>query len=601
MPNVAVSLKDKMLDLARKSLYLLGPGRRRKWAILVVLAIIVTAVETTGAGLVFLLLGLAAQPDVPVDLPVIGDLRRLLPATDQQTALVLTAAVVGAFFIVRGLLIAGQTYAQQRVAHNAGAQLSRRLVRGYLAMPYAFHLRRNSAELIRNAVQSTQVVVQQVLFPSIRLVAEALLFLGLFALLVIVSPVATGLAVVVLGPTVWLILRVVQPRMKHWGRAAQSASRDSLQSAQQSLQGFRDVRLLGRERTFETQFARNRLDFARSQYMRATLADIPRALIETALVLFIVVFFALTVTLEGAAAGTLPVLGLFAYAGIRLQPSLNRIVSAVNNLRFAGPAINDLVEDLRLAEQVGTPAETAEQLAFEQSIKLRDVSYTYDGAAAPALTDVNLTIARGAAVGICGPTGGGKTTLVDLIVGLLPPTAGHVLVDGRDIHEHLAAWHRQLGVVSQSVFLLDDTLRRNIAFGQPDAEIDEQRLLEAVRIAQLEEFLNSLPEGLDTTVGERGVRLSGGQRQRIAIARALYRQPSVLILDEGTAALDNQTEAVLMEALEELRGDRTIIMVAHRITTVRACDRIFVVEDGRISDEGTFEELARRHALFSGT
>ena len=239
-----------------------------------------------------------------------------------------------------------------------------------------------------------------------------------------------------------------------------------------------------------------------------------------------------------------------------------------------------------------------ETLVLRDRWEVEEVNFTYEGADRPALEEVTLTIAPGEVVGICGPTGGGKTTLVDVITGLLEPTSGRVSVDGHDLREYDREWQRNLGIVPQMIFLTDESLRRNIALGVPTREIDETAVREAVELAQLSSFVDSLPAGLDTVVGERGVRVSGGQRQRIAIARALYRRPQVLIFDEGTSALDNQTEADLMRALERLRGDHTIVLVAHRLSTVRDCDRIVFLDKGRIAGLGTYDVLAETNAGF---
>jgi ABC-type multidrug transport system fused ATPase/permease subunit len=294
------------------------------------------------------------------------------------------------------------------------------------------------------------------------------------------------------------------------------------------------------------------------------------------------------------------VLGLFAYVGLKLQPSMQRIVRGINNLKFASAAIDDVHADLVLVEREAPDLaeESPPPLPFEREVLVEGVSFAYEGTDRPALKDVDLRIGAGEAIGICGPTGGGKTTLADLITGLLTPTSGRVIVDGVDIREHVRAWHSNLGVVPQMVFLVDDSLRRNIALGLPDKEIDEEAVSEAVHLAQLDEVVAALPQGLDTVVGERGVRISGGQRQRVSIARALYRQPKVLILDEGTAALDNSTEQKLMEALERLRGDHTIILIAHRLSTVRRCDRIVYVDEGRIAGTDTYDGLIRENTAF---
>jgi ATP-binding cassette, subfamily B, bacterial PglK len=587
-----------MTQILRKCFDLVGVGHRFKWAAMAALALVVTAVEALGAGLIFLLLALITDPTGGVRLPLVGDVQRFFPGVTEQRLMVGVAVSIALFSVIRSMLVFGQAYVQQRVVHNAGAQLATRLMRGYLAMPYAFHLQRNSAELIRNALQSVHSVITHAVTPLVRLFAELLVMVGLIAVLLSVSPTATALAAVVLGPLVWLLMRIIHPRVKTMGKRAQRAVKDSIQTAQQSLEGIRDVKLLGREPYFGREFARSRQVHASSLYTRAALAELPPALIECCLVIFIVLFFIINVVTGAEAGGTLSLLGLFAYVGLRLEPSLRKVVGAVNNLKFGAAAVEDVHADLqRFTAKPSRQGEGA--LPFGESLALEHVTFSYDGASRPALTDINLAIKPGEAIGICGPTGGGKSTLVDIIVGLLEPSSGAVEVDGRDIREAVSDWQRQIGVVSQAVFLLDGTLRENIAFGVEERAIEDDRVGEAVRLAQLDSFIESIPLGLETRVGERGVRLSGGQRQRVAIARALYRRPSVLVFDEGTSALDNRTEAELISALERLRGNHTLIMVAHRLSTVRRCDRILLVEDSRISDVGTFEELAARHELFA--
>jgi ATP-binding cassette subfamily C protein len=276
-----------------------------------------------------------------------------------------------------------------------------------------------------------------------------------------------------------------------------------------------------------------------------------------------------------------PTLALLAVAVVRMLPSFNRITGAVTMVRFGQFAVGVVHEDLRLLDHRGV-ADPAAPLAFHEAIRLEDVTYQYPGAAMPSLRGVSLEIPKGTVVGFVGSTGSGKTTLVDVILGLLGPTDGRVLVDGRDLRGHEAAWQMQAGYVPQDVYLADDTLRRNIAFGLPDAEVNEDAIWRAVDAAQVREFVARLPLGLDTVVGERGVRLSGGQRQRVGIARALYHDPEVLVLDEATSALDHDTERAVMDAVEHLRGSRTILLIAHRFSTVQGCDRVIEVARGRV-------------------
>lgn len=587
----------------RKLAQVVGAGHRTKWLLLVMAGLAVTGLEIIGAGLVFALITLVSNPGEDVDLPLLGDPVEILPfLSGDHLALAITGAVA-VFFIVRAGFLVGQTYLHARIVNNAAADIGTRLVRGYLSMPYVMHLERNSAELVRNAFYNVQTVKSSLLAPAVDLVAESLVVIGLMVVLLWIAPVATVSAILLFGPLVWFLLRWVKPRMKAYGRGAKDAESRGLELLQQGTAGIRDVRILGAEAQFSRRYRRTRRNFANLQTRRSTLSALPRVLIETSLVLFIAGFFATVLWVDTSGPGALSVLGVFAYVGMRLKPSVQKIVSSVNTVRFAIPSLDDIAEDLTVtapfARDDGATRADGEVPPLERAVTLEGVRFNYRNSDRPALAGVDLTIERGTSIGICGPTGGGKSTLVDVIAGLLEPTAGAVKVDGVDIHENIYDWYRQLGVVSQAVFLLDDTLRRNIALGLPDREIDEWAVAKAVALAQLGDVVRELPEGLDTRLGERGTRLSGGQRQRVAIARALYRDPQMLIFDEGTSALDNQTESDLVEALTALHGQRTLVMVAHRLTTVRHCDRIYVIENGRVTDQGGFTELVDRHPLFA--
>ena len=580
-----------MLDTIRKTFHLVGRERPGRWVAVVAGAVVASGFEMLGALLVFMLLGLIADPTGDVEVPVIGDVREWFAGVDETTFLLGAAVVMGVFFLVRVVVQVGFQYVKHRMAMNAGARLSSRLAEGYLRLPYAFHLRRSSAELVRNAHQSVQELTRQCILPVIQVLAESIVVAGLLLAMLVIAPWATVAAIVIVGGAALVLLKVVQPRLKRLGATAQEMRKRTLGALQQSLYGIRDIKILGTEGYFGTSYHRNRRALARTQYLRGTISEMPRHVIETSLVGFILLLFAFSLLTGMATAELLSTLGLFAYAGMRMMPSLQKIVSGLNNIRFSGAAVDHVHDDLLLVEDVEGPPTGGPPLDFTDELRLEGVSFAYEQTDAPALSDVNLSIRPGEVVGICGPTGGGKTTLTDLITGILPPTTGEVRVDGIDIQEAIPAWFAKLGVVPQMVFLVDDTLRRNIALGIPDDEIDEAAVAEAVHLAQLEDFVDSLPEGLETEVGERGVRVSGGQRQRIAIARALYREPEVLIFDEGTSALDNATEAVLMSSLERLRGTHTILLVAHRLSTVKNCDKIVYLAGGRIQGIGTFEQL----------
>jgi ATP-binding cassette, subfamily B, bacterial PglK len=596
--SIGKSQEPSLLDTLRKISRLIGSQNRSRWVALVVLAIAASVIEMVGAALVYLLLAIIAEPGGNLQIPLLGDVRALFAGVDDTTFLLWVSGTIGVFFVFRAVAQVGITYTKQRMAQNAGARLSSRLMEGYLHLPYAFHLHRNSSELVRNAHTTVKEVATKGFLQAIYVVAEAAMILGLLVVMIAVTPAATALAVVIVGSAALLLLKIVQPKMKRMGKIAQEMEKRTLSAIQQSLHGVRDITVLGGQRYFGNAYRRSRLEQARALYTNGTIAELPRHIIETALFGFIIALFVISLLAGATTDELLATLGLFAYAGLRLMPSIQKLVGGLNNLKFVGAAVDHVYADLLLVEQHEPPRGPIVPLGFDDRLSLQDVSFTYDGTDRPALRDVDLEIRAGEVVGICGPTGGGKTTLTDLITGLLEPTTGRVLIDGEDLHGRTAAWFAHLGVVPQMVFLTDETLRHNIALGVEDDRIDEAALREAVTLAQLDEFVGSLPDGLDTVVGERGVRVSGGQRQRVAIARALYRRPDVLLFDEGTSALDNTTESVLMSSLERLRGRHTIVLVAHRLSTVRNCDKIVYLEHGRIAAIGTFDELRETNDSF---
>jgi ATP-binding cassette, subfamily B, bacterial PglK len=577
---------------------LVGRERPLRWVLLVGLALLISGLEMVGAVLVYTLLALVADPDGGIDLPLVGDLRQRFDEVPDTTLVLWAVSAMAVFFLVRAVVKVAAKYVQARIAHNAGARLSTRLFEGYLRWPYPMHLSRTTSELIRNGHQAVMEAIGQVVLPTIRTIAESFIVLGLLVVLVLLAPLATLAAVVVIGGTAVLLLLVVQPRLKSFGQDRHREARTTLATMQQGLFGIRDVKVLGREQAFAREYGRSRLRMARASYLSESAGHLPNIMFELSLMAFIIGFFALTIIQGGGAQDTLSVLGLFAYSGLRMQPSMQIIIQGLNSLKFSSAPLDDLHRDLRLTTEVRDVSHHAQPLQFRDELRLERVGFRYERSARDALQDVDLVIRPGEQIGICGPTGGGKTTLTDIITGLLEPTAGRVTIDGHDLVEVERSWQANLGIVAQMVFLTDDTLRRNIALGVPDDRVDDQALWEAVKLAQLDAFVAELPEGLDTMVGERGVRVSGGQRQRIAIARALYRRPEVLIFDEGTSALDNATEAQMMSAIERLRGDHTIILVAHRLTTVRNADRIFFLEAGRVTGIGSYDELRECNAAF---
>jgi len=576
------------------------PARRLHWVLLIALAVFVSILEMVGAVIVYVLLEVVVDPAAPIELPLIGDLRDALPGVKQSTLVVAIVIGMAAFTVLRSVAKIGAKYAQYRVAHNAGARLSIRLVEGYLNLPYSIHLQRNSSELIRNAREAVMEMVRGVLIPTIKVLAELMIIVGLLVVLITIDPIATAVAVFVVGVTATALLVVVQPRLKRIGRTAHRQNQVTYKRLQQALHGLRDIRVLGREAYFVDEYGRSQMKLARTHYLRSTAGALPSVIFEAVIIGLILILFGLAIAAGAQSQSVVSLLGLFAYAGLRLQPSMQQIIGGLNEIKHASAPLDDIYADLQTIQASSTrlDGEETSRLELTESLRLEDVSYIYDGSERPALGEVNIEIRAGEQIGVCGPTGSGKTTLVDLISGLLQPSTGKVTVDGVDISDQLRAWHRNLGVVPQMVFLTDDTLRRNIALGVHDSDIDETAVDEAVGLSQLHEFLAELPDGLETRVGERGLRISGGQRQRIAIARALYRKPAVIILDEGTSALDTATEHSVMKSIDQLRGRHTVIIIAHRLTSVKNADRVIFVDGGRVAGVDTFEELERQNERF---
>jgi ATP-binding cassette subfamily C protein len=598
---VEQSPRDSLIRTGRASIALLARQRSRLVR-LVALGIVASAMEAVGAVLLLVVLRAVSQPNDPLQFPLLGNLYADFPGSSRSSVLVGVCLAVAAFFLVRCLVLLVQTRAQYRAGFQTAADLSHSLVSSYLLNDYALSLTRNSGELARTAWDAVNIVAMFALVPVLILSSEVIIAVALVVVVFAVAPALTVMALVVLGVALGLTFRYIHPRLRAIGRRHESLSTKVFRLMQQSLGGARDVRLFHSEQYFIDELDRERHEIAVGLAGQATMANAPRVIVETVFAVFLLLFVAVAALNDQLDPGTVALLGLFAYAALRMMPSLNRISLAVGNLRSAGAAVETVTTDLAAADGAaaadeGSDADPRIPRGFRQ-IVVDKVSYHYPNHERLVLDHVSVAIDRGTSLGVVGSTGAGKSTLIDLVLGLLSPTSGTISVDGIDVFANRIAWQRRLGVVSQSVFLLDDTLRRNVAFGLPDGDIDDQRVAEAIDAAHLGDFVESLPEGLETVVGERGARLSGGQRQRVAIARALYRRPEVIVFDEGTSALDNLTESAIMSALEALHGDRTLIIVAHRLTTVRRCDQIVLLENGRVIDTGTYDDLVERSASF---
>jgi ABC-type multidrug transport system fused ATPase/permease subunit len=506
------------------------------------------------------------------------------------------------FYLFRNALLSFATWAQERTVRASVTDVASRLLLEYFSAPYAFHFHRHSAGLIQRVAQSVEVAYTLVLSASVHILTEAVIAAAIVTVLAVAAPLATLVTTAATALLILVSVRLTGRTFERLGRDEQRYEEALLAQLQHSLGAMKEVKIAGRERYFYDRFAATRAALSRVQARRETLQDVTRLGVETVFVCAMLLVV-LLLTLRGRPSQeVVSLLGLYAYAGFRLVPSANRISRFAGQITVGRPYLQDVAEDFasiaawREARGDGAPAAAAEAPSgeparFREAIRFEAVSYAYDTSADPVLEHVTLTIRKGESVGLVGHTGAGKSTLVDLLLGLLQPTHGRITVDGRDLRTHARWWQQQIGYVPQAFYIVDDTLRRNIAFGVPDHEIDARRVAEVVRVAQLDEVVARLPAGLDTVVGERGIRLSGGERQRVVIARALYRDPAVLVFDEATSALDVQTERELVRAIDALRGAVTLVVIAHRLATVRRCDRLVFLERGRVVAVGSYEAL----------
>jgi ABC-type multidrug transport system fused ATPase/permease subunit len=582
------------MNVARIILGILTPAERASGIKVLALMVVGMLLETVGVGIIIPALTLLTQQDVAMKYPVMQDaLHALGNPTQAQLAIGGMIALV-AMYMVKALFLAYLAFRQTGYAFAVQARLSQHLFATYLGQPYTFHLQRNTAQLIQNAVDEVNVFTHKAMLPGLILLTEVLVLFGIACLMLMVEPLGALVVVFVMGAAALGFYRSTRIRVARWGAARQHHEGLRIQHLQQGLGAAKDVKLLGREASFLARYREHNLEIAKVGKFEATLQKLPQLWLELLAVVGMALLVIAMIVQGRDMANIVPTLGLFAIAAFRLMPSVNRVLGALQSLRYGLPVINRLNEELKLLVCIPLP-QSSERVAFKRGIDLVDVSFTYPSAPVPAIRGVSIAIPRGVTVGFVGSSGSGKSTLIDIMLGLLVPSAGQVKVDGLDIQANPRCWQDQIGYVPQSIYLTDDTLRRNIAFGIADEQVDDIAVQRAIRAAQLEDFVAGLPDGLDTLVGERGVRLSGGQRQRIGIARALYHDPSVLVLDEATSALDTDTESGVMQAVTALHGNKTILIVAHRLTTLQGCDTIYRLEKGRIVSSGNYKELVAIH------
>lgn len=573
---------------------LLDDRERRRFAILAVMMLVAGLVDMAGVASLLPFLTVLANPEAVQTNPYLAAVSQAL-GVGSRGFLIFLGLLTFVFVVFGQSWKAATAYAMTRFGRLRENSIGSRLLSHYLHQPYAWFLNRNSADLGKTILSEVDKVVQGSLIPALRVLAQAVVIICLVALLLAVDPMATAIIAFVVGGSYGLITMSARRYLARIGHDRVLANTERYRIVQEVFGGIKEVKLRSLEDAYVTRFRGSSVRFVKHQAAASIVAQLPRYLLET--IVFggmIFLLLVLLVTSDGTLQSVLPVVGVFAFAGARLFPALQQFYGALTEMSFTRNALVALHADLQ--QTSGSVVRTGGALPpilLRETLELDNVSFTYDGARTAALSGLSLVIRANTTVGLIGPTGAGKTTVVDVMLGLLEPQRGSLRVDGTVIEgENLNAWRRGIGYVPQHIFLTDDTVAANIAVGVPPEQIDMAAVQKAARIAVLDTFVTGeLKHGYATKIGERGVRLSGGQRQRIGIARALYHDPQVLILDEATSALDNATEAAFMEAVRDLGHKKTIIIVAHRLTTVQTCDEVFLLQAGTCAAAGPPNEI----------
>lgn len=590
------TIGERMLRIIRKFSLILSKQQKIRVVIIAIMMVIGAFLETLGVGLILPLVSAITTPDIIMTNKYAKLVCEILDLHATRTFMIVVIAALIFVYIFKNVYLFVEYYVQYRFICNNRFAVQCRLMETYLHRPYEFFLNAESGEIVRVVTNDTSNTFN-LLSTVLAFFTEAIVSVALIVVIIVTDPVMAILLASVLGGTMLLIGRLVKPILRKAGLKFQKNSAKMNQWLLQSISGIKEVKVSGKEGFFLTQFSKYGRKAIDSEKKNMVLGQVPRLSIEAFSISAMLAVIAILMWRGREIDTMLPQLSAFAMAAVRLMPSVNRMTASLNQMSYYEPALDKMLEHLSVAqrwqndkadmkaEASACPKEQMDNLELKKEIVLEDISFSYPGAEHPVLEQANMQVQIGMSVGIVGASGAGKTTAVDIMLGLLKPQEGQVLADGVDIQTAYHAWLSHIGYIPQMIFMLDDTIRGNIAFGIDSKDVDEQAVWKALEEAQLAEFVRSLPEGLDTQIGERGIRLSGGQRQRIGIARALYTDPELLIFDEATSALDNETESAIMESINALHGKKTMVIIAHRLTTIEGCDMVYRVENGKIERE----------------
>ncbi len=581
-----------LTDTIKKLLMLFNKKEKKKLLFLFFMMMLAALLETIGIGLIVPFVGIVTNPEIIQEQGILSQIYEIFNFQSTTAFIIFSVAMLLSVFVFKNLYLLLFHYVQYRVIFNQQVKLSRRLFHEYLTKPYSFHLQRNTAELLRNVNGEVPKVFQGIIMSAFQLFTEVLVIICILILLLVTAPFATLTASTLLGGSVFLFFRFFRKKISYLGKEQQKVGGEMIKWVNQGLGASKEVKVSGREGFFINAYTgKSQIQANNNRYMKM-LEQVPRLFIETLLVSIVLLTMIMIIFQSANTAEVLSIMALFSMAAFRLMPSINRVISMITTIRYSQPALSVIYKDLFTNREENTNSSltydssslviNTGKRVYNDSIKLNEVSFRYPDQKEFSVMDISLTIPIGQSVAFIGGSGAGKTTLVDIILGLFHPEKGDVFVDNKNLNDQKCLWQQKIGYIPQSIYLSDDTIRGNVAFGINKNQVDDGEVWRALEQSQLKDFVKILPNKLDTSVGERGLRLSGGQRQRIGIARALYHNPEILFMDEATSALDNETEKDIMKGIDNLKGDKTIIIIAHRLSTIENCDIVFKMSNGRL-------------------
>jgi len=596
-----------MIEYFSKVLYMLRDSKQQL-GVLAIGAVVASLLEAFGIGLIGPFIWVVSHPETITQVSLLNWAYELTGKPAAAHFTLFLGVLLAFIFCVRSFLYFHIRSSIYRFSYEQQGGLVAWLLSAYLSVPYSFHLSRDSAGLTKNILIETQNFCFKCILPMLEAFANLVTIFALLLLLAKASLVLLVMIGAVVLPTL-LLFYLYKDKAKIWSREASESYHGIFRAINHGLGGVKETYVIGCKDYF-VQYAEASADRNIEAMTKfSNFQTLPKLLLETLLFVFVVLLMGVYQVFFGQDFQKLiSILAIFAVAAMRLLPSINQLISSLGLMQMASHSLDMLYHDLKTIENwqiplncekirvgqkvLGRSRDTA--MKFDHEIELKDIIYRYSGAERPSLKKVSLTIAKGESIALIGKSGAGKTTLVDVLLGLLQIESGDICVDGVSIYQNLRSWQNLVGYIPQSIFLIDDTIARNIAFGVPDELIDYQKLEKVIEAAQLTELIQELPEGVETSAGERGVRLSGGQRQRVGIARALYHDREILVLDEATAALDNETKQLITESIQSLSGSKTLIIIAHRLTTVKQCDRIYRLEEGKVIESGSYQKIVEK-------